>query len=87
VKAIVIHAYGGPEVLKFEDCLDPATAAGEVVVRGAAASINPIDIIERSGDMKEFRPMKFPNVLGWTSPERSSASGLRSAASRSATKF
>ena len=65
MKAIVIHEYGGPEVLKFEDCPDPAAGAGEVVVRVAAASINPIDIIERSGGMKDFRPMKFPNVLGW----------------------
>jgi NADPH:quinone reductase-like Zn-dependent oxidoreductase len=65
MKAIVIHQYGGPEVLKFEDCPDPAAGAGEVVVRVAAASINPIDIIERSGGMKDFRPMKFPNVLGW----------------------
>jgi NADPH:quinone reductase-like Zn-dependent oxidoreductase len=65
MKAIVIREYGGPEVLKFEDTPDPAAGAGEVVVRVAAASINPIDIIERSGGMKDFRPMKFPNVLGW----------------------
>ena len=65
MKAIVIHQYGGPEVLKFEDTPDPVARAGEVVVRVAAASINPIDIIERSGGMKDFRPMTFPNVLGW----------------------
>jgi len=65
MKAIVIHQYGGPEVLKFEDTPDPVAGAGEVVVRVAAASINPIDIIERSGGMKDFRPMTFPNVLGW----------------------
>ena len=65
MKAIVIHRYGGPDVLKFEDYPDPVAGAGEVVVRVAAASINPIDIIERSGGMKDFRPMTFPNVLGW----------------------
>ena len=65
MKAIVIHQYGGPEVLKFEDTPDPVAGAGEVVVRVAAASINPIDIIERSGGMKDLRPMTFPNVLGW----------------------
>jgi NADPH:quinone reductase-like Zn-dependent oxidoreductase len=65
MKAIVIHDYGGPEVLKFADFPDPIAGAGEVVVRVAAASINPIDIIERSGGMKDFRPMKFPNVPGW----------------------
>ena len=65
MKAIVIHQYGGPDVLKFEDYPDPVAGTGEVVVRVAAASINPIDIIERSGGMKDFRPMTFPNVLGW----------------------
>jgi len=65
MKAIVIRQYGGPEVLKLEDTPDPVAGAGEVVVRVAAASINPIDIIERSGGMKDFRPMTFPNVLGW----------------------
>jgi NADPH:quinone reductase-like Zn-dependent oxidoreductase len=65
MKAVLIHAYGGPEVLKFEDYPDPAAGAGEVVVRVAAASINPIDIIDRSGAMKDLRPMTFPNVLGW----------------------
>ena len=65
MKAIVIHEYGGPDVLKFENAPDPIAGAGEVIVRVAAASINPIDIIERSGGMKDFRPMKFPSVLGW----------------------
>jgi NADPH:quinone reductase-like Zn-dependent oxidoreductase len=65
MKAIVTHEYGGPEVLKFENAPDPIAGAGEVIVRVAAASINPIDITERSGGMKDFRPIKFPNVLGW----------------------
>lgn len=65
MKAIVIHQYGGPDVLKFEETPDPVAGPGAVVVRVAAASINPIDIIERSGAMKDFRPMTFPNVLGW----------------------
>ena len=65
MKAIVIHQYGGPGVLKFEETPDPVAGPGAVVVRVAAASINPIDIIERSGAMKDFRPMTFPNVLGW----------------------
>jgi NADPH:quinone reductase-like Zn-dependent oxidoreductase len=65
MKAVVIHQYGGPDALKLEDYPDPVAGAGEVVVRVAAASINPIDIIERSGGMKDFRPTTFPNVLGW----------------------
>jgi len=65
MKAIVIHQYGGPEVLKFEDVPDPVAGAGEVVLRVAAASINPIDIAERAGLTKDFKPVTFPGVLGW----------------------
>jgi NADPH:quinone reductase-like Zn-dependent oxidoreductase len=65
MKAIVIHEYGGPEVLKFEDYPDPVAGSGEVLVRVAAASINPIDTLERAGLTKEFRPVAFPGVLGW----------------------
>lgn len=65
MKAIVIHEYGGPDVLKYEDCPDPVPGAGEVLVRVAAASINPIDIMERAGLTKDFKPVTFPGVLGW----------------------
>ena len=43
MKAIVVHQYGGPEVLKFEEYPDPVPGLGEVLVRVAAASVNPID--------------------------------------------
>jgi len=35
MKAIVVHQYGGPEVLKFEDYPDPVPGQGEVLVRVA----------------------------------------------------
>ena len=65
MKAIVIHEYGGPEVLKFEDYADPITGPGEVLVRVAAASINPVDTFERAGTTKDYKPITFPGVLGW----------------------
>lgn len=64
MKAIVIHAYGGPEQLKFEDRPDPIPGSGEVLVRLAATSVNPIDIKLRSGQMKDFWPLTFPAILG-----------------------
>jgi NADPH:quinone reductase-like Zn-dependent oxidoreductase len=36
-----------------------------VVVRVAAAGVNPIDMLERSGETKEWRPVQFPGVIGW----------------------
>src|SRR5579862_2041304 len=64
MKAIVVHQYGGPEVLKFEDYPDPVPGAGEVLVRVAATSVNPIDYKRRAGLTKDFYPMKFPSLIG-----------------------
>src|SRR5579863_3659989 len=64
MKAIVVHKYGGPEVLKFEDYPDPVPAAGEVLVRVAAASVNPLDYKRRAGLTKDFYPMTFPGLIG-----------------------
>src|ERR1700735_3456292 len=64
MKAIVVHEYGGPEVLKFENYPDPVPGPGEVLVRVAAASVNPIDYKRRAGLTKDFYPMKFPGLIG-----------------------
>src|SRR5580698_2082289 len=64
MKAIVVHQYGGPEVLKFEDYRDPVPGPGEVLVRVAAAGVNPIDYKRRAGLTKDFYPMHFPSLIG-----------------------
>jgi len=64
VKAIVVHEYGGPEVLKYEDYPDPVAGPGDVLVRVAAASVNPIDYKRRAGLTKDFYPMQFPSLIG-----------------------
>jgi NADPH:quinone reductase-like Zn-dependent oxidoreductase len=64
MKAIVVHQYGGPEVLKFEDYPDPVPGPGEVLVRVAATSVNPIDYKRRAGLTKDFYPMTFPGLIG-----------------------
>jgi len=64
MKAIVVHQYGGPEVLKFEEYPDPVPGTGEVLVRVAAASVNPIDCRRRAGLTKDFYPMQFPGLIG-----------------------
>jgi NADPH:quinone reductase-like Zn-dependent oxidoreductase len=64
MKAIVLHEYGGPEVLKYEDYPDPSPGPGEVLVRVAAASVNPIDYKRRAGLTKNFYPMTFPGLIG-----------------------
>jgi NADPH:quinone reductase-like Zn-dependent oxidoreductase len=64
MKAVVVHQYGGPEELKFEDYPDPVPGTGEVLVRVAATSVNPIDYKRRAGLTKDFYPMKFPSLIG-----------------------
>src|SRR5579863_4975000 len=64
MKAIVVYQYGGPEVLKFENYPDPVPGPGEVLVRVAAASVNPVDCKRRAGLTKDFYPMHFPGLIG-----------------------
>ena len=64
MKAIVVREYGGPEVLKFEEYPDPVPGMGEVLVRVAASSVNPIDYKRRAGLTKDFYSMKFPSLIG-----------------------
>src|SRR5579862_4855952 len=64
MKAVVVHAYGGPEVLKFEEYPDPVAGPGEVLVRVAASSVNPIDYKRRAGLTKSFYPLQFPGLIG-----------------------
>lgn len=65
MKAVVMRQYGGPEVLKYEDFPDPAPGAGEVLVRVAAAGINPVDLLQRSGETRAYMPVESPGVIGW----------------------
>ena len=48
MRAIRIHAFGGPDVLKFEEVPDPAPGPGEAVVRVEAAGVNFIDVYHRT---------------------------------------
>src|ERR1700743_581821 len=64
MKSIVVHQYGGPEVLKFEDYPDPVAGPGDVLVRVAAASVNPIDYKRRAGLTKDFYPLQFSGLIG-----------------------
>jgi NADPH2:quinone reductase len=49
MKAIVVHEFGGPEVLHLEEIPKPSPAAGQVLVRISAAGVNPYDTYTRNG--------------------------------------
>lgn len=68
MKAIRLHEFGGPEVLRYEDAPVPALKPGEVLVRVHAVGINPPDWYLREGYKMlppEWRPsMPFPIIPG-----------------------
>jgi NADPH:quinone reductase-like Zn-dependent oxidoreductase len=65
MKAVVLHEYGGPEKLKFEDSVpEPQIGGSTVLIAAAAASVNPIDWKVRSGMRQNDVPLSFPAILG-----------------------
>ncbi len=64
MKAIVLSEYGGPNQLVFREHPTPEPGAGQIKVRVAGASINPVDWKLRSGALKSHMPLELPAVLG-----------------------
>jgi NADPH2:quinone reductase len=64
MKAVRVHAPGGPEVLKYEDVPEPQPKAGEAVVKVDAAGLNYIDVYYRSGLYKAELPMTLGMEAG-----------------------
>src|SRR5450432_1932578 len=65
MKAIRIHEFGGPDVLKLEEVPRPAPAADEVLIKVFATSVNPVYWKIRKGLRKEKFPTNFPLIPGW----------------------
>ncbi len=59
MKAAFIETTGGPEVIRYGDLPTPKPGPGQVLVRVAAASLNPIDLYIRSGAVKMPLPKPF----------------------------
>ena len=49
MRAIRVHEFGGPDVLKLEEVAEPSAGAGQLVVRVRAAGVNPVDTYIRGG--------------------------------------
>jgi NADPH:quinone reductase-like Zn-dependent oxidoreductase len=64
MKAVRLHGYGGIDQLRYEEVPTPEPGSGEVLVKAAATSVNPIDWKMRSGAAKDRMPVTFPALLG-----------------------
>jgi len=58
MKAIRVHEFGGPEVLRLEETADPQPGPGQVLVTVAAVGVNPVDTYVRSGGYGK-RPLPY----------------------------
>jgi NADPH2:quinone reductase len=61
MKAIRVHAPGGPEALRYEDVPDPTPKAGEALVRIEAVGVNFIEVYFRTG---VYKPAAYPFTPG-----------------------
>ena len=65
MKAIKIHEFGGPEVMKIEEVERPVPQADEILVKMYASGVNPADYVVRQGGNEILKPfLKLPLGLG-----------------------
>lgn len=64
MKAVQMLGYGGVDQLRYLEVPTPVPGPGEVLVRLAATSVNPIDWKIRRGDRKATMALQFPLILG-----------------------
>src|ERR1044072_6347991 len=64
MKAVRFHEFGGPEVLRYEDVEQTTPDAGQVRIRVAATSFNPVDGNIRAGFMQGPIPVELPQTPG-----------------------
>lgn len=59
MKAIRVHEFGDPRVMRLEDVPDPTPGPGQVVVRVYAAGVNPVDTYIRAGLYSREAPLPY----------------------------
>ena len=59
MRAIRVHQFGGPEVLKLETIEDPEPSGGEIIVKIRAAGVNPVDVYLHGGGYVRKPPLPY----------------------------
>jgi putative PIG3 family NAD(P)H quinone oxidoreductase len=76
MRAVVLHSYGGPEVLTIEEVADPVPGPDEVLVDVAATALNRADLLQRMGMYPDPRKVA-PEIPGLEFAGTVSAVGAR----------
>lgn len=64
MRAVYIHRYGSAEELGYGELADPVPGKNDVLIRVAAASVNPVDWKVREGRLKIITGKSFPMIMG-----------------------
>jgi NADPH:quinone reductase-like Zn-dependent oxidoreductase len=64
MKAVRFHDFGDADVLRYEDAEQPTPGSGEVLLRVAGTTFNPVDDGIRGGYLREVFPVTLPHVPG-----------------------
>jgi len=64
MKAVRFHEFGGQDVLRYEDADRPVPGDGQVLVRVAGTTFNPVDAAIRAGYLREVMPVTLPHTPG-----------------------
>jgi NADPH:quinone reductase-like Zn-dependent oxidoreductase len=65
MRAVMYRRYGGPEVLEYGELPEPKLGPDSVLVRVAAAGVNPVDWKAQAGGLDGMLDAVFPVVPGW----------------------
>lgn len=65
MRAVVIHSFGGPEVLEVVEVPVPEPGPGQLRIRVEAAAVNPVDLATRAGYLSTFSTDRAVTGIGW----------------------
>ena len=64
MRALIANEYGPPSQLAIGEANDPEPSAGQVLVAIEAAALNPLDLKQVTGAVRDFSPIEFPHIPG-----------------------